>query len=51
MRIILSAISTDFYSFRNKKPNLHKKHGSIILGSPPKGATWEGKPCYFGKSG
>ena len=31
------------------KPNLCKNN--IILGSPPKRATWEGKSHFFGKKG
>ena len=50
LRIILSAIFTKVCSFRNMmKPNLCEK--SIIFGSPPKRATWEGKSGFFGKNG
>ena len=49
VRIILSAISTEFYSFKNmKKPNFSKK--SFIIGPPSKRATWEGKSQCFDKS-
>ena len=49
MRIMLSAIFTKFYSFRNMtKHNLCKKK-NIILGSPPKRATWKEKSCFLGK--
>ena len=50
MGILLSAILTEIYSFSNMmKPNLCKNN--IILGSPPKRATWEGKSQFFGKKG
>ena len=50
MGILLSAILTEIYSFSNMmKPNLCKNN--IILGSPPKRATWEGKSHSFGKKG
>ena len=48
--ILLSAILTEIYSFSNMmKPNLCKNN--IILSSPPKRATWEGKSHFFGKKG
>ena len=51
IRIILSAISTEFCSFRDMmKPNLCKKNYSR-LGSPPKRAKWEGNSRFFDKSG
>ena len=50
MEILLSAILTEIYSFSNMtKANLCKNN--IILGSPPKQATWEGKSHFFGKKG
>ena len=48
MGILLSAILTEIYSFSNMmKPNLCKNN--IILGSPPKRATWGGKSRFFSK--
>ena len=50
MGIPLSAILTEIYSFSNMmKPNLCKIN--IILGSPPKRATCDGKSHFFGKKG
>ena len=47
--ILLSAILTEIYSFSNMmKPNLCKNN--IILGSPTKRDTWEGKCPFFGNS-
>ena len=49
MRIILSAVVTEFYSFRKmmKPKKLCKKN---IFGSP-KRASWEGKSRSFVKKG
>ena len=50
MGTFLSAFLTEIYSFSNMmKPNLCKNN--IILSSPPKRATWEGKSHFFGKKG
>ena len=50
MGIFLSAILAEIYSFSNMmKPNLCKNN--IILGSPPKRATWEGKSYFLVKKG
>ena len=50
MGILLSVILTEIYSFSNMmKANLCKNN--IILGSPPKRVTWEGKSHFFGKKG